>query len=445
MRKYPEICQNTFYQSVLRLVFSSSHSKNTTCGNDEVDERQISSRNDILKDIPRTYLVAGNCAEETCLLNVLMAFSWVKPSIGYCQGLNFLAAVIVKVAVDEETAFWVLVGMVDKWNMENMYTPGVPDLALREYQLNHYFQTILPDLYTHFRKLGVTNGFFISRWFMTLFSTYLPLEVFLPIWDCFFMEGWKVVIKVSMHLLKQIRSTLLQWDLGQISKHLRKHLVDTTVSEVLNGARLIRVSKNELEKLENEFYSTQVNFKLAASELSHVPSENDLQTIRWAKEEIENFNETTQHDIQSFQNKITRLDNELETFSKHYLQITMEYSQISNELENLLEKKQFYTKMLKEMQEKYKKNLFTRFLKRFIRKKSIQSDSQSYDEKVITREDIEACSEKLKTLEDDEAELRGHFNEKKLIYKDALAKAYDLNDRKKKYSGQLCDFLQLIK
>ena len=101
--------------------------------------------------------------------------------------------------------------------------------------------------------------------------------------------------------------------------------------------------------------------------------------------------------------------------------------------------------MLKEMQEKYKKNLFTRFLKRFIRKKSIQSDSQSYDEKVITREDIEACSEKLKTLEDDEAELRGHFNEKKLIYKDALAKAYDLNDRKKKYSGQLCDFLQLIK
>jgi hypothetical protein len=102
--------------------------------------------------------------------------------------------------------------------------------------------------------------------------------------------------------------------------------------------------------------------------------------------------------------------------------------------------------MLKEMQEKYRKNLFPRIFKKFIKKKSIMSgEAQINDDRIITREDIEACEEKLKVLEIDESELKSQYMEKKLIYKDALSKAYDLNDRKKRYSIQLCDFLNLIK
>lgn len=430
------MCAGNFYNQVLSAVHNLNESTQ--------DDREKSCRSDILKDIPRTYLVAGNAAEELSLLNVLLAFSYVKNSIGYCQGLNFLAAVMIKVSQNEETAFWLLLGLVDKWDMENMYVPGVPDLALREFQLNHYFQCILPDLYTHFRKQGVTNAFFISRWFMTLFSTYLPIDCILPVWDCFFLEGWKVIIKVSIFLLKQIKTTLIQWDLEQISKHLRNHIVNTDAAEILNGAKGVRVTKHELDQLETEFYRTQVNFKLAASEIYHVPSESDLKLIRWGKEELENFNLTTQQDIQSFHSKISKLDSELETFSKHYLQITMEYQQTSNDLEALLEKKDFYMKMLKEMQEKYRKNLFPRFIKNFIRKKSLIRESNT-EEKVITREDIEACEEKLKMLENEENELKSQCQEKKQVYKDALTRAYDLNDRKKKYSGQLCEFLHLIK
>lgn len=389
--------------------------------------------------------MAGNQGEESSLLNVLLAFSYIKKSIGYCQGLNFIAAIMVKVAQNEEHAFWLLLGLIDKWDMENMYVPGVPDLALREFQLNHYFHSLLPELYTHFRKQGVTNAFFISRWFMTLFSTYLPIDCILPIWDLFFLEGWKVILKVSIHLLKEIKSTLIQWDLEQISKHLRSHIVTTSAKELLSGAKTARVTKNELDQLETEFYRTQVNFKLVASEIYHVPSENDLKVIRWGKEELENFNLTTQQDIQSFQSKISKLENELENFSKHYLQITMEYQQTANDLEALVEKKNFYLKMLKEMQEKYRKNLFPRFIQKFIRKKSLANGEASNEEKVITREDIEACEEKVKMLESEELELRTQCQEKRQVYKDALAKAYDLNDKKKKYSGQLCDFLHLIK
>ena len=63
------------------------------------------TRNDILKDIPRTYLVNENKKEELELLRILLAFAYIKPSIGYCQGLNFLGAVALKVAQNEEAAF----------------------------------------------------------------------------------------------------------------------------------------------------------------------------------------------------------------------------------------------------------------------------------------------------------------------------------------------------
>jgi len=39
--------------------------------------------------------------------NVLKAISIVYPKVGYCQGMNFLAARILQV-LDDENAFWLL-------------------------------------------------------------------------------------------------------------------------------------------------------------------------------------------------------------------------------------------------------------------------------------------------------------------------------------------------
>ena len=45
------------------------------------------------------------------LRRVLVAFSWYDTSIGYCQGLNRLAAIAL-LFLDEEHAFWCLVTIV---------------------------------------------------------------------------------------------------------------------------------------------------------------------------------------------------------------------------------------------------------------------------------------------------------------------------------------------
>ncbi|XP_032163126.1 TBC1 domain family member 2A isoform X4 [Mustela erminea] len=47
------------------------------------------------------------------LRRVLLAFSWQNPTIGYCQGLNRLAAIALLVLEEEESAFWCLVAIVE--------------------------------------------------------------------------------------------------------------------------------------------------------------------------------------------------------------------------------------------------------------------------------------------------------------------------------------------
>ena len=45
------------------------------------------------------------------LRRVLVAFSWYDTTIGYCQGLNRLAAIAL-LFLEEEDAFWCLVAIV---------------------------------------------------------------------------------------------------------------------------------------------------------------------------------------------------------------------------------------------------------------------------------------------------------------------------------------------
>lgn len=357
--------------------------------------------------------------------------------------MNFLGAMLIKVLDNEEISFWMLLAIIKKWDMENMYVPGVPDLPLREFQMNHYINNLFPDLYTHFRKIGVTSGFFISRWFMTIFSTYLSFDVLVKVWDCFLIDGWKAAIKIAITLLKEIRPMVIQFDLDEISKFLRNNLYSITGEDILKKSSEVHVTKNVLKRLEEQFYMDQVNFKLMAVEISHVSSEQDITTIRWAKGQIDTFDQRTRGDIEKFQKKMQKLDHELETFTKHYLIITMDYLRLHNELENMTEKKNFYTQMLKEMKSKFKKTKFKRLMVNFLKKKNKKNSEKGKEG--ISKEDVEACQEKLFSIISELEILQQQYNEKAAFYHEALHRAQELNAKKASYSDQLCEFLKIIK
>lgn len=54
---------------------------------------------------------------------MLLAIGYVVPEVGYCQGMNFIASVLVTVLEKEELAFWVFLEMLITRDMKTLFLP----------------------------------------------------------------------------------------------------------------------------------------------------------------------------------------------------------------------------------------------------------------------------------------------------------------------------------
>ncbi len=63
-------------------------------------------------------------SQENSLFNVLACYAKLAPDVGYCQGMNFFAGMIlIGIDFDEVVAFAILVQLMsDQGGFRNMYT-----------------------------------------------------------------------------------------------------------------------------------------------------------------------------------------------------------------------------------------------------------------------------------------------------------------------------------
>ena len=77
----------------------------------------------------------------------------------------------------EEESFAVLVKIMEDYAMREMFKPSMAELGLCMYQLDILIQEQVPDLYVHFQSQAVHTNLYASRWFLTLFTSSLPLAL----------------------------------------------------------------------------------------------------------------------------------------------------------------------------------------------------------------------------------------------------------------------------
>ena len=68
----------------------------------------------------------------------------------------------------------------------------------------------MPRLYRHIISLGVQFEVVAYPWFLSLFTSTLPLEPMLRAWDCFFHEGIKALQRVALGILWLRQEEILQ-------------------------------------------------------------------------------------------------------------------------------------------------------------------------------------------------------------------------------------------
>ncbi|KAM7418253.1 hypothetical protein PAMA_017756 [Pampus argenteus] len=172
------------------------------------------------------------------LQRILLAFSWQSPVIGYCQGLNRLAAIALLVLQNEEDAFWCLVSVVETIMPQDYYTKNLAASQADQWVLKDFLAEKLPRLAAHFEDHSIDVSLITFNWFLVVFVESLPSDILLPLWDAFLYEGTKVIFRYALALFKYKEDDILKiHDSVEIYQYLR--FFTKTISD---GRRLISIA-----------------------------------------------------------------------------------------------------------------------------------------------------------------------------------------------------------
>ncbi|XP_021016247.1 TBC1 domain family member 2A isoform X2 [Mus caroli] len=156
------------------------------------------------------------------LRRVLLAFSWQNPTIGYCQGLNRLAAIALLVLEDEESAFWCLVAIVETILPAEYYSKTLTASQADQRVLQDLLSEKLPRLTAHLGQHRVDLSLITFNWFLVVFADSLISDILLRVWDAFLYEGTKVVFRYALAIFKYNEEAILQLqDSLEIYQYLR--------------------------------------------------------------------------------------------------------------------------------------------------------------------------------------------------------------------------------
>lgn len=149
--------------------------------------------------------------KQQALFHILVAYSMYNPSLGYCQGMSSITAVLL-MYLNEEDAFWALVALIgsEKFAMHGLLIPGLPKLlAYHDYHAAMR-KRILPKLHKHLNSQHVEAPDYCTAWFVKCYLDSLPFQLVLRVWDTMLFEGEKVLVAMSLVMLKLCKRSLLR-------------------------------------------------------------------------------------------------------------------------------------------------------------------------------------------------------------------------------------------
>jgi len=172
----------------------------------------------IMVDIPRTFptnvLLSrdGPDGLRQKLINVLVAFSNHNQKIKYCQGMSYVAAMLLLVAKDEENTFWLFKVLLEEI-LPDYYSGTLPGLLQDIDVMSELIKIKCPEVYWHVEDFGMPWNMPFSRWIMCLYSDALPVETVLRIWDNLFeSRNTKILFRIGLILVLQREKEILAAD-----------------------------------------------------------------------------------------------------------------------------------------------------------------------------------------------------------------------------------------
>lgn len=210
-------------------------------------ESERSAHKAIMLDLPRTFpelsfFHAEGSHYEYALRDVLEAFLYLKPDVGYSQGMSFLAAVLL-LYMDPHEAFCCFVNMLlHKSCFLHFFKIKMPEVRFYLTVHERLLSEEMPALHAHFKHYGIESDLYMINWVMSLYCRALPLDLVTRIWDVYVLDGDVAIFRAALGILRMFMTRLLKMKFEEMAYFL-SHIPaeDIQADALLQSIRSVRV------------------------------------------------------------------------------------------------------------------------------------------------------------------------------------------------------------
>ncbi|XP_061678740.1 TBC1 domain family member 2B [Syngnathoides biaculeatus] len=224
---------------------------------------------DLLRTLPNNkHYSSPSATGIQNLRNVLVAFSWRNPDIGYCQGLNRLAAIAL-LYLDQEDAFWSLIAIVEVFMPRDYYSKTLLGSQVDQRVFKDLMSEKLPRLHAHFEQHKVDFSLITFNWFLVVFVDSVVSDILFKIWDAFLYEGPKIMFRYALALFKYKEEEFLKLqDSTTIFKYLRYFTRTILDSRKLMNIAFVDMNPFPMRQIQNRraFHLEKVRLELTELE-----------------------------------------------------------------------------------------------------------------------------------------------------------------------------------
>ncbi|CAI2381067.1 unnamed protein product [Moneuplotes crassus] len=183
-----------------------------------VDESTVDQ---ITKDLRRTFQKIDIFVKpemKNKLFRVLKALVAYDPSVGYTQGMNFIAAALI-VHCEESVTFWLCTGLFEKYEIRDLYSEDFAGMYDRINVFKSYLKRYLGKIHEKFEEACFQPEIYMMDWVLTFMCSYIPLKWLTNYFDEFFKHGWVAFYSICLSIHEFLQPRIMKCvDIGEMKE-----------------------------------------------------------------------------------------------------------------------------------------------------------------------------------------------------------------------------------
>ena len=225
------------YEEIKKEIIAKSENKK---GRDVID-----------LDVVRTNFDKDKEINQKKLSNILKSVVQSTPELIYNQGMNYVGAFMLNITNNEEDAFYLFLGFLTSTKYGHLFKNDLAQLKKFFYVFGRIISIFIPELYNFLLCNNIKVNYFISSWFITLFTNAYQYikdkenpKIILKIFDLFFLNNWKSIIITSISLLKVYEPKIMLFNSEEILRFLINDVIKESYFENNNYDRFMYITQN---------------------------------------------------------------------------------------------------------------------------------------------------------------------------------------------------------